>query len=339
MSRKPRLRAGSGVTLQEVGQAVGVSAITVSRALRNPELVSEELRQRILETVDRLGYVPNRSARSLASAKSHTILVLIPSLTNTVFIDTIAGIEEVLRASGYQMLIGNTHYSSAEEQQLMRTYLAHQPDGILITCLSQPPKLRSALEKLGIPTVYMMDLTDDGRVCVGLSQEEAGAAITEHLLTRGYRRIAYMAAQLDERVKKRLEGYRRALKRAGAYDVALEYLDPAPSSMRMGAQMLDRIHREQPGCDAIFCCNDDLAIGAIAQCQRQGIAVPGELAIAGFNDLQPAAWITPALTTVATPRYRIGVEAARLLLDAIGGGTPQNKRHDLGFEIRVREST
>lgn len=339
MSRKPRPRAGSGVTLQQIGEAVGVSAITVSRALRNPEQVSEELRDKILAAVDRLGYVPNRQARSLASARSHTILVLIPSLTNTVFIDTLAGIEEVLRAQGYQMLIGNTHYSSAEEQQLMRSWLAYQPDGILITGLAQPPELAQQLEKLGIPTVYMMDLTDDGRACVGLSQQDAGTAITEHLLSRGRRRIAYMAAQLDERVMKRLEGYRAALRQAGVHDPALEYLDPEPSSMQMGADMLERIMGEQPDCDAIFCCNDDLAIGAIAQCQRLGIAVPQQLAIAGFNDLQPAAWITPALTTVATPRYQIGMEAARLLVDAIAGKPSQTTRLDLGFQVRVRAST
>jgi len=339
MARKPRLRSGSGVTLHDIGLAVGVSAITVSRALNSPERVSEALRDKILEAVERLGYVPNRSARALASARSRTVLVLIPSLTNTVFIDTLAGIEEVLRAAGYQMLIGNTHYSADEELQLLRAYLEHQPDGILVTGLSQPEEFNRTLERLGIPAVYMMDLADDGRLCVGFSQEEAGAAVTDHLLTRGYRRIAFMGAQLDERVLKRLEGYRDVLKAGQHYDAGLEYLDPAPSSMKMGADMVERILREHPDCDAVFCCNDDLAIGAIAQCQRLGLEVPGRVAIVGFNDLQPAGWITPALTTVATPRYRIGVEAARLLLDRIEGQAVASPRLDLGFEVMARASS
>ncbi|MDN0085260.1 LacI family DNA-binding transcriptional regulator [Crenobacter sp. SG2305] len=339
MPRKPRLRSGSGVTLHDIGLEVGVSAITVSRALNSPERVSEALRDKIREAVERLGYVPNRSARALASARSQTVLVLIPSLTNTVFIDTLAGIEEVLRAAGYQMLIGNTHYSADEELQLLRAYLEHQPDGILVTGLSQPQEFNSTLERLGIPAVYMMDLADDGRLCVGFSQEEAGAAITSHLLARGYRRIAFMGAQLDERVLKRLDGYRDVLRAGQSYDASLEYLDPAPSSMQMGAEMVERILHEHSDCDAVFCCNDDLAIGAIAQCQRLGLEVPGRVAIVGFNDLQPAGWVTPALTTVATPRYRIGVEAARLLLDRIAGHAVASSRLDLGFEIVVRASS
>lgn len=325
--------------MHDVGLAAGVSAITVSRALYSPERVSEALRNKILEAVDRLGYVPNRSARALASARSHTVLVLIPSLTNTVFIDTLAGIEDVLRPAGYQMLIGNTHYSAGEEMQLLRAYLEHQPDGILVTGLSQPPEFAQTLERLALPAVYMMDLTEDGRLCVGFSQEEAGEAITRHLLERGRRRIAFMGAQLDERVLKRLDGYRKALQEAGLYDGALEYLDPSPSSMQMGAAALERILREHPDCDGLFCCNDDLAIGALAACQRFGWAVPQRVAIAGFNDLQPAGWMTPSLTTVATPRYRVGAEAARLLLERIAGRPLTTASHDLGFTVMVRESS
>ena len=338
MARKPRLRHSGSVTLDEVAQALGVSAITVSRALHKPQLVSEELRARILETVDRLGYVPNRSARQLASARSNTILVLIPSLTNTVFIDTLAGIEEALAGTDFQMLIGNSHYNPDEELRLLRVYLEHKPDGILIAGVSQPPEFRAYVERFRIPVVHMMDFAEGG-VSVGFSQQDAGRALTEHLIERGYKRIAYMAAQLDERVMHRGEGYREALQEAGLYDPHLEFLDPAPSSMNKGAEMLDRIVAERRDCDAIFCCNDDLAIGAIARCQRRGIAVPGDIAIAGFNDLQPAAWTTPTLTTIATPRLEIGRTAARSLLELIEGRRPATLHQDLGFELRARAST
>lgn len=324
--------------MHDIGLAVGVSAITVSRALHAPERVSDALRNKIMEAVERLGYVPNRSARALASARSRTVLVLIPSLTNTVFIDALAGIEQVLLAAGYQMLIGNTHYDADEELQLLRAYLEHQPDGVLVTGLVQKPEFSATLQRLKIPAVYMMDLADDGRVCVGFSQEAAGSAITEHLLQRGYRHIAFIGAQLDERVLKRLAGYRSALRAAQLYDENLEFLDPAPSSMQMGAAMVQRLLDEQPGCDAVFCCNDDLAIGAIAQCQRMGVTVPLRLAIAGFNDLQPSGWITPALTTVATPRREIGMQAAKLLLQRIAD-EPVPVAHDLGFEVVQRSST
>ncbi|RMD01622.1 LacI family DNA-binding transcriptional regulator [Aquitalea palustris] len=341
MSRKPRLRSGSGVTMHDVGLAAGVSAITVSRALHSPERVTPALREKILQVVEQLGYVPNRSARQLASARSHTVLVLIPSLSNTVFIDALAGIESVLQPAGYQMLIGNTHYSDSEELALLRAYLQHSPDGLLVTGLQQAEAFSRILQERQLPAVYMMDLSDDGRPCVGLSQEAAGAAMTRHLLQRGRRRIAYLAAQLDERVVKRLQGYRQELTAAGCHDPALEWLNPAPSSMQLGADMLDQLLAAHPDCDAVFCCNDDLAIGAIARCQQRGIAVPGQLAIAGFNDLQAAAWTTPPLSTIATPRFAIGAAAARLLLQQLQGQqeTGGSRCLDLGFQLQQRGST
>ncbi|MBA4708573.1 LacI family DNA-binding transcriptional regulator [Aquitalea aquatica] len=341
MSRKPRLRSGTGVTMHDVGQAAGVSAITVSRALHSPERVTPALREKILQVVEQLGYVPNRSARQLASARSHTVLVLIPSLSNTVFIDALAGIESVLQPAGYQMLIGNTHYSDSEELALLRAYLQHSPDGLLVTGLQQAEAFSRILQERQLPAVYMMDLSDDGRPCVGLSQEAAGAAMTRHLLERGRRRIAYLAAQLDERVLKRLQGYRQALSAAGCHDPALEWLNPAPSSMQLGADLLDQLLAAHPDCDAVFCCNDDLAIGAIARCQQRGIAVPTQLAIAGFNDLQAAAWTTPALSTIATPRFAIGAAAARLLLQQLQGQQDASASHclDLGFQLQQRGST
>lgn len=343
MPRKPRPRAHGGITLHQVAEQLGVSAITVSRALHHPEQVSVALRTRILAAVEQLGYVPNRSARLLASARSKTVAVLVPSLSNAVFVETLAGIHEVLHPLGYQVLIGNTRYDADEEARLLRAYLEHAPDGILLTGLGQAPALRGYLEQRGLPVVYMMDLTevagDDPRMCVGLSQTDAGQTLTHHLLAQGRRRIAYLAAQLDERVMKRAQGYRQALQAAGCYDARLELLNPQPSSIGLGAAMLETLLRDHPDCDAVFCCNDDLALGALFHCQRVGLPVPQRLALAGFNDLEASAWACPPLTSVATPRHRIGREAARMLVEALHGRTPAERRRDLGFELKVRAST
>jgi len=343
MPRKPRPRAHGGITLHQVAEQLGVSAITVSRALHHPEQVSANLRAHILEAVDRLGYVPNRSARLLASARSKTVAVLVPSLSNAIFVETLAGIHEVLHPLGYQVLIGNTRYDADEEARLLRAYLEHAPDGILLTGLGQAPALRERLAQLALPVVYMMDLTESGsgdeRMCVGLSQTDAGQALTHHLLAQGRRRIAYLAAQLDERVMKRAQGYRQALQAAGCYDARLEILDPRPSSIGLGASLLESLLREHPDCDAVFCCNDDLALGALFYCQHVALAVPQQLAIAGFNDLEASAWACPPLTSIATPRYQIGRQAAQMLVDALQGVEPAARRRDLGFELKVRAST
>lgn len=338
-TRRPRSSRTGRATMADVARAAGTSAITVSRALRNPDKVGEELRGRIAEACRRLGYVPNRAASALASARSMNIAVLIPSLTNEVFVDTLVGIEEVLDPLGYQMLIGVTNYAPAEEERRLRAQLANDPDGILLTGLNHTPEVRDLLRGLSAPAVHMMDLSENGEHwTVGFSQVEAGAAAARHLIARGRRRIAIVASQLDPRTLRRIEGCRRALEAAGLHDPALELLVPDPSSIGLGARLVERLLHEHPDCDGVFLNNDDLAQGAVFGCGRLGIAVPGRLAVVGFNDLAGSAWTVPPLTTVATPRREVGRAAARLLVERIEGAAATPRRIDLGFQLVVRES-
>jgi LacI family gluconate utilization system Gnt-I transcriptional repressor len=314
--------------------------MTASRALSDPRQVSDKLRLKVEQAVAELGYVPNRAARSLASARSHAIAVLVPSFSNAVFTDVLAGIQDALGPDGYQLLIGNTRYSSEEEETLLRLHLQSHPAGILLTGMAQNEAVRKLIDVAGIPVVSMMDLSEDPRrPSVGLSQYDAGHAMAKYLISRGYRRIGYLAAQLDERTVKRTEGYRAALREAGLYEPRREVMVPDPSTVALGAELIGRLLSNAPDCDAVFCCNDDLAYGAIYQCQRRGIDIPRQLAISGFNDLPASAWMKPSLTTIATPRYRIGHEAALLLKRLMAGDEPENIHIDLGFSLIVREST
>jgi LacI family gluconate utilization system Gnt-I transcriptional repressor len=333
---------GTGrATLEEVAGLAGVSTMTASRALSQPQLVSDTTRAKVEQAVIELGYVPNRAARALASAQSRVIVALVPSLSNVVFTAVLDGIQDAIAGGPYQLLIGNTHYSDAEEEKLLRTYLQSNPDGILLSNLSHSAEVARMLESARLPVVSMMDLADDDvdRLTVGFSQLDAGSAMTRHLLARGYRRIAFIGAQLDERTLRRADGYRQAMQAAGLADTQLEIMVPEPSTIALGAELMRRALETVPGCDAVFCCNDDLAHGAIYYCQRQNIRVPQDVAIAGFNDLPASAWMVPSLTTIDTPRYRIGYEAATLLLDTLSGRLPGPARIDLGFTLREREST
>ena len=313
--------------------------MTASRALSKPGLVSDTLRTRVLASVEALGYVPNLAARSLASSRSNVISVLIPSLSNTVFTDTLAGIQDAFDAGGYQVLIGNTRYSDAEEAKFLRIHLQSNPDGVLLTGVKQSKEVRDMLQASGVPVVSLMDIPDDPEwPAVGFSQHAAGFAITRHLIQKGYRRIGFIGAQLDDRTLKRAEGFRQAMQQAGLYDAGRELLVPDPSTVALGAELLGRMLAMAPDCDAIFCCNDDLAYGAIYQCQRRGIAVPEKLAVCGFNDLPLSAWMNPTVTTIATPRYRIGFEAAKLLRQFIEGEVVPARQIDLGFTLMARES-
>ncbi|WP_298331271.1 LacI family DNA-binding transcriptional regulator [Asticcacaulis sp.] len=327
-------------TLEDLARLTGVSAITVSRAFRHPEKVSEDLRRRIQQAADDMGYVRNRAASALASNRSMNIAVLVPSLSNLVFVETVTGIEKVFREHGYQMLMGVNHYSAEEEEALVRAYLAFAPDGMLLTGFNHRDSTRRLLEQAGIPIVHMMELSErEGAYSVGFSQEAAAQTMTEHLLSRGRQRIAFVASQLDPRTLARNRGYRDAIIKAGLYESHRELLVPDQSSVALGAVLLKRLLEQAPDTDAVFFCNDDLAQGALFECLRQGIAVPDRLAVAGFNDLAISECTVPSLTTIKTPRYEVGVEAARMLLALIEGDPVPRKMIDLGFQLRAREST
>ncbi|MBW8733974.1 MAG: substrate-binding domain-containing protein [Asticcacaulis sp.] len=328
------------MTLDDVAKRVGVSSITVSRAFRRPDKVADEVRQRIQRVADEMGYVSNRAASSLASARSMNIVVLVPSLRNMVFVETLDGVEKALRPKGYQMLLGVTNYSPEEEEALVRAYLAFDPDGILLTGMNYRESTRRLIENVRVPVVHMMELSDrDGVYSVGFSQEAAAEAMTEHLLSQGRRRIAFVASQLDARTLARSRGYRDTLIRAGLYEARRELLVPDPSSVALGGILLARILQQAPDIDAIFFCNDDLAQGGLFECLRRGIAVPDQLAIGGFNDLPSSACTVPALTSVATPRFETGVRAADMLLTLIDGRPVTRPHVDLGFVLKPREST
>jgi LacI family transcriptional regulator, gluconate utilization system Gnt-I transcriptional repressor len=175
--------------------------------------------------------------------------------------------------------------------------------------------------------------------CVGFRQSDAGATLTRHLLSKGYRRIAFAGAQLDPRVMQRLAGWRNALKEANLYDPTLEWLNPTSSSLSVGGAMFEQIMGQSPAVDAIFFCNDDLAQGALLTALRRGIAVPSRVAIAGFNDLTGSDQMLPALTTVRTPRAQIGQAGADMLLTLIRKEEYPQRQLDLGYELVIRDST
>ena len=332
-------RSTGRATLAAVGARAGVSSMTASRALNRPDQVSDEVRLRVQQAVAELGYVPNRAARALASSESNVIVVLVPSLSNFVFNAVIDGIQEVVDAANYQLLIGNTRYSDAEEEKLLSIYLQSNPMGILLSGLTHSPRVEQLLATSGVPVVSMMDLsTNPEQLSVGFSQHQAGRTMTNYLIDKGHKRIGFIGAQLDERTLSRAAGYRKAMTDAGLADARLELMVPDASSIALGAELLGRMLAQAPDCEAIFCCNDDLAHGAIYQCQRRGIAVPEQLAICGFNDLPASAWMKPSVTTISTPRYRIGFEAATLLRNAIAGRVPALGQIDLGFTLMPRES-
>ncbi|MBI3350332.1 MAG: LacI family DNA-binding transcriptional regulator [Burkholderiales bacterium] len=334
-----RARATGRVTLAEVAQAAGVSPITVSRALRGERAVAPELCERVHAAATALGYVPDPAARALASSRSSHVAVLIPKLSNTLFVELLDAVQTSLVPAGYQTLIGVTHYDAGEEEAVLRSFLAHRPAGLIVTGRDRSPAAAALIEGSGVPCVHVMEVgAEPGGHSVGFSQRDAGRAITRHLLDGDRRHVVYVAAQLDPRTLERGEGYADAMVAAGLQDRVHKLLSPEPSSMALGGALLERVLSEVPDTDAIFFCNDDLAQGALLAALRLGVAVPGRVAVAGFNDLPGSDQMVPALTTVATPRREIGEQAAQMLMKLMRGQPVEQPNLDLGFQVVRRAS-
>ena len=338
---KPRSPRASGrVTLSDLAHALGVSAMTVSRALRGEPRVQSELAVKIKAMAEQMGYVPDPAARALASQKSNQILVLVPLLSNALFVDVLEAIHQELFTAGYYPVIGITHSDSQQEELLLRSYLPMRPAGLLLTGFDHTPTVRRMLEQSTVPCVHMMELARKGeQISVGFSQEAAGAAMTEHLLERGYRRIAFCAGQLDARVTQRANGWKRVLKKHKLFTKDLEYRWPQPTSLALGAEMLNQVIAQDPSVDAIFFCNDDIAQGALLEANRRGLKVPEDMAIVGFNDLSGSDQMVPPLTTIRTPRHDIGKQSASLLLRLLRNETVAQQQVDVGYELMVRQSS
>jgi LacI family gluconate utilization system Gnt-I transcriptional repressor len=212
---------------------------------------------------------------------------------------------------------------------------------MIVAGIDQSPRARLLLDQADIPVVQTMELTDDPiDINIGLSQVGAGYAATRFLLDCVYYRIGHIAARLDPRSRRRMAGYTRAMAEAGIDHAQSMATTPRASTVALGGELLAEV-LARTSIEALFCCNDDLALGALFECQRRAIRVPDDLAIIGFNDLEFCASAHPALSSVATPRYAIASRAAEIVLEIIrgSGARPDPRRMDVGFSIVERAST
>lgn len=338
---KPRSRRGGGrPTIADVARKAGVGAITVSRALREPERVSEDLRRQIQAAVDELGYVPDPNARALASARAEVFGVLVPSLTNNVFAEVVRGIYDSLSDSPFRIQLGHTHYSGLEEERLLQLFGSQRPAALIVAGIDQTATSRRLLETAGCPVVQIMETGPDPvDMLVGFSHFESGRAATEHLLEAGYRKVGFIGARMDPRSQRRLAGYRAAMEAAGLFDPRLVTTTPMLSSVSLGRELLRDALAKMPTLDGVFCNNDDIALGVLFECHRASIDVPRQIGIVGFNDLDMMQVAFPSVTSIRTHRYEIGRRAVAMALAEIAGNRPQHRVVDLGFELMRREST
>ena len=324
--------------MEDVARLAGVSLVTVSRVLNTPDAVTPATRQAVMAAVRRIGYVPNLTAGALAGSRSRIIAAIVPTIANSIFADTIQGLSDRLERAGYTILLGQTGYDAQRERALVTAMLGRRPDALMLVGAPLSPATGRMLAGAGIPIVQtweMMRRPIDH--VVGFSNATAGRVVAEHFVARGYRHIGFVGGA-DARSKARREGFETALVAAGITPLPAATV-PSPGMVANGRDSLSRILAEGKPVDALFLSTDVLAIGALLECQRQGIAVPQRLAIAGFGDQDLAREMVPPLTTVRISGLEIGDRAADLLLDAVAGKPSGAQRIDLGVQLIVRATT
>jgi len=327
--------------LSDVAALAGVSSMTVVRVLRQPDKVARDTRLRVETAIRSTGYRPDLMARALASRRSGIVAAIVPLLTNSLIAETIQGLADSLGAGDLRLLLGASGFSAAREEELIRTVLAHRVDAVYLGGTSHTAASAALLRAAGVPVVEGANLPRAPiDMAVGFSNAEAAAAMTRHLIAKGHDPIGYIGADPrdNDRARDRRAGWAAALRAAVRRPdptLRVETTLDIPAGGRAMAALLDR----RPDLRAVFCSADALAAGALFECQRRGLDVPRRIAIGGFDDIDIAAEVVPALTTIRVPRYRIGEEAGRLIRERLAGRAASDPVLDLGFELVVRASS
>lgn len=332
VASKPPSRIG------DVARAAGVSPITVSRALRHPEKLTEATRERVLETISRMGYESNPHARALRSGRSTVIVAFVSNIMSQQFGLAIEGLTAVLEPEGYDLMVGQTSYSYAKEVAMIRSLRSLRPAAVMFTGVIELEENRQALRELAIPVVETWaNPRDPIDMLVGFSNMDAGAMAARYLVDRGCRRIGFIGRSAG-RGMIRLRGFDAELGRHGMA-VSGQVLVPRVDGIDDGRTALAGLLERGSNLDAVFCANDLLAVGALIEARERGLDVPGTLRILGFGDNDVAAQITPGLTTISLDARELGRRAGILLRDRLAGAAASTQqRQNLSVDIIERGS-
>ncbi|PWC15963.1 LacI family DNA-binding transcriptional regulator [Brenneria corticis] len=315
MSIIKKRRSLGRVTISDVAQLAGVGTMTVSRALRTPEQVSDKLRSKIEAAVEELGYLPNLAASSLASASSYSIAMLVSSLSEPGAAEMFAGLQKVLLPAGYQIMLAETRHSMEREEKLLDMLLSYNLAAAVLLSVEHSDRARKGLSAAHIPVMEIGAISDDPiDMNIGIDNAQAMDLLTQAVVERGYQNIGLLCANQEQWLfKQYLQGWHKAMLR--------NHMSPhrvinasSPANFSTGAHQLPEFLLAWPELDALICLSDEMACGALYECQRRRIKVPDDLAVVGFGNSDVSQVCQPPLTTMTVPFREIGVQAGKALL-------------------------
>lgn len=326
-------------TLADVARRANVSTATVSRCLNSPDQVVGETRARVMEAVAELGYAPNFGARALAAKQTNTVGAVIPTMENAVFARGIQAFQEELGRHGKTLLIASSAYQSQLEEEQVRALVARGADGLLLIGYDRSPELYSFLAKRAVPTLVAWSYAEgQDQPAIGFDNRSAMAELARLVIGHGHRKIACISAPTasNDRARSRVEGIRQVMKEAGLDGDAMLLVE-TPYGIENGEAAFREVMAAAPDTTAVMCVNDVLAIGALRAAREMDLAVPDDVSITGFDDIEIAMLAEPALTTVHVPHREMGRRAATMLI-AMLRDNERPASVKLPTDIRLRRS-
>ena len=307
--------------MRDVARAAGVSRMTVSRALKKNSPVSEDTRKRILQIVRDMNYVPDQMAGSLTTKRSGFVAVLVPSLNNLHFAETVQALTEDLEQIGQQILLGHTDYSTEREEQLVEDMLRRRPEAIVLSYDGHSDRTITLLSDAKVPVIELWERPENPiDHTIGFSNREAAAEMTRALIARGYSKIAFLGEADDDwtRGAARQRGFLDAMEAAGLSAHRILKIGKPPLSIEEGAAAAPQLLARFPDTECIFCVSDAPAFGVLSSMGALGKSVPGDIGIVGFGNFEVSRFATPAITTVTVDPYSIGRATGALIQQLLG---------------------
>jgi LacI family transcriptional regulator/LacI family repressor for deo operon, udp, cdd, tsx, nupC, and nupG len=326
------------VTIKDIAKAAGVSHTTVSRALNANPAISLETTERIQQLARQMGYVPSAVAQSLLSRRTQTIGMVVTTIADPFIVKVVEGAEKVAQAAGYSIFLTTSHNNPEQEMAVVETFQRRRVDAIIVTSSRVGSLYSSQLDQIQVPIV-LINNQEEGEYLHSVTVDDlqgAQLAVT-YLLALGHQRIGYIgAADRPKSNGRRLTGYLTALKQAGLTpDLALVVSPSATDDLERGRAGLEVLWAA--GATAAFCYNDLTAVGLLLACHQRRISVPAMMSVFGFDDIEPALYTNPPLTTIHQPRLNLGQLAMAMTLDLLNGQEVQDQI--LSCRLVVREST
>lgn len=310
--------------LEDVARLAGVSTATVSRCLNQPNQVVEATRKRVQNAVDELGYMPNFNARSLAAKRSKIIGAVIPTMENAIFARALQVFQERLAQEDFDLLVASSSYKKDVEEKQIRSLVSRGVDGLLLIGIKRDPKIYEFLQEREIPFVIAWSFDEHMKApapgqLVGFNNHKAMASIVQLVIDKGHRNIAMLAGIADnnDRASARIAGFKAKMAEHGIENSAVIECEYDIDKVRKAFTFMRQTHGTPT---ALICANDVLAVGAVLEAQSQGLNVPDDISITGFDDIEIASIISPSLTTVHVPHRMLGLHSADTLLANINAG-------------------